>query len=78
MPMICTVIQFHSVHTFRLLVYTPYSVLAMHTCDQYLLTFHSHQGGFTALYCACQEGHERTVQLLIQARANLDLQDNVS
>ena len=47
-------------------------------CIQYLLIFHSHQGGFFALYNACQEGHERIVQLLIQAGANLDLQTNVS
>ena len=36
------------------------------------------QGGNTALYAASQKGHEKMVQLLIQAGANVDLQNNVS
>ena len=32
----------------------------------------------SALKCACQNGHNRVVQLLIQAGAGLDVQNNVS
>ena len=36
------------------------------------------QGGNTALYAASQKGHEKMVQLLIQAGAKVDLRDIVS
>ena len=30
--------------------------------------------GFTALHCACQQGHVKVVQVLVQAGANLNIQ----
>ena len=30
--------------------------------------------GFTALHCACQQGHVNVVQVLVRAGANLDIQ----
>ena len=35
------------------------------------------QTGATALYCACESGHIRVVQLLIEAGAGVDIPDNV-
>ena len=37
-----------------------------------------HQGGTTALIWASNRGHKDIAKLLIDKRANLDLQDNVS
>ena len=36
------------------------------------------QDGATSLYLACQNGHVTTAQLLVEARASLDVQRNVS
>ena len=36
------------------------------------------QSGFTALHTACQEGQNRVVEILVAAKANLDIQTNVS
>ena len=36
------------------------------------------QTGATAMICACENGHINVVQLLIQARASLDITDNVN
>ena len=36
------------------------------------------QGGYTALHCAVSRGHYDCAQLLIQAGADVDIQDNVS
>ena len=30
--------------------------------------------GFTALHCACQQGHLKVVQVLVSAGANMDIQ----
>ncbi len=35
------------------------------------------QDGFTALIAAAQEGHVRTVELLIAAKAGVDIQNKV-
>ena len=37
-----------------------------------------HQGGWTALMVASKKGNKDIVKLLIDKRANLDLQDDVS
>ena len=36
------------------------------------------QNGCTALICACTNGHDKVVQLLVDAGANKDIQDQVS
>ena len=36
------------------------------------------QDGFTALYVACQNNHDKVVGILVAAKANVDLQTNVS
>ena len=36
------------------------------------------QGGYTALYAASQNGDKKIAQILIQAGAKVDLQNNVS
>ena len=36
------------------------------------------QDGATALYVACQNNHDNVVGILVAAKANLDLQMNVS
>ena len=50
--------------------------MSMKLCN--LLSMISMQDSYTALYSASQKGHEKIVQLLIQAGANVDLQTNVS
>ena len=36
------------------------------------------QNGVTALYVACQEGRDEVVKILMRAKADLNLQTNVS
>ncbi len=47
----------------------------MFTCSPYL---DSVQDGATALCVAAQNGHLRVVELLIAAKADVNIQDNVS
>ena len=50
--------------------------MSMKLCN--VLSMISVQDGYTALYSASQEGHEKIVQLLIQAGADVVLQNTVS
>ena len=36
------------------------------------------QDGWTALHVACEDGHDDTVKILMRAKADLNLQTNVS
>ncbi len=47
----------------------------MFTCSPYL---DSVQDGFTALYVAAENGHLRVVELLLAAKADVNIQANVS
>ena len=45
--------------------------------DSHTLNF-NYRMGSTALYVASQEGHDKVVKILVRARADLNLQSNVS
>ena len=46
----------------------------MNTCSSEIIVYPMQREGFTALHCACQEGHWKVVQVLVKAGANLDIQ----
>ena len=49
------------------------SVSISHSCNNFLT-----QNGMTALYAASQEGHDEVVKILVRAKADINLQTNVS
>ena len=57
-------------------------VMCVHVCawrwKQFELLALFVQSAFTALHTACQEGQNRVVEVLVAAKANLDIQTNVS
>ena len=49
--------------------------LCVFTCSS---SFDSVQNGFTALHAASQEGHCEFVRMLLEAKADVNMKDNVS
>ena len=48
------------------------------SCMYACLFFDCIQGGWTALHVACMNGHDKVVKILLQAGADLNIQDKVS